>query len=130
MEVDGVRQLLISGSPRRANGRHDAASRRVQLLVARSTGTEGELLDPVPAERRMRVAVDEPGNRAEASAVELFHGAGRREIEVAHSPHRLDALAVAEHESVLDDLELTEVPPAERSGATRRRHDLTQVADQ
>ena len=97
--------------PRRRDGREDAAARRVQLLVARAAGAERELVDAVAAERRMRVAVDEPGNRAEPGAVELLDLAVDR-LEVAHPPDRGDRLAAAEDVRVLDHVDRAQVGAA------------------
>ena len=66
--LDGLAQPLLPRLARRAHGREDPAAGRVQLLVARAAGAKRELLDAVAAERRMRVAVDEAGDRAEPTA--------------------------------------------------------------
>ena len=101
---------------RRRDGREDAAARRVQLLVARAAGAQRELADAVAAERRMRVAVDEPRHGAEPGAVELLDLAVERR-EVAHPPDRLDRLAVAEDVRVLDHVDRAQVGAARRPAA-------------
>ena len=88
----------------------------MQLLVARAAGAQRELVDAVAAERRVRVAVDEPRDRAEPAAVDLVDVAVERR-QVAHPPHRLDRVAVAEDVRVLEHLDLAERGP--RSGASR-----------
>src|SRR5439155_134330 len=85
---------------RRANGREDAASRGVELLVPGAAGAERELLDAVASERGVRVTVDEPGDGAEAPTVELLDLAVESR-KVAHAPHGLDQAVDAEHECVL-----------------------------
>ena len=66
MPLDRLEEPAPAGGPRRPDGREDAAARGVQLLVARTARAQRELLDAVAAERRMRVAVDEPRDRAAA----------------------------------------------------------------
>ena len=71
--LDGARAgRRRSGGPRRRDGREDAAAGGVQLLVARAGRAQRELLDAVAGERRVRVAVDEARDGAEAAAVELL----------------------------------------------------------
>ena len=72
MPLDSDAQSVGVQRARRPDGREDAAACRVQLLVARAARAQGELLDAVAAERGMRVAVDEPRQRAETAAVELL----------------------------------------------------------
>ena len=79
----------------------------MQLLVARATRTERELVDAVAAESRVRMAVDETGDRAPPAAVELDDIA-LEPREVAHPPHRFDRVAGAEHVRVLEDLDRAE----------------------
>ena len=71
--LDRGAEAVLAGRAGGAYGREDAASTRVELLVAGPRGAERELLDPVAAERRMGMAVDKAGNRAEAAAVHLDH---------------------------------------------------------
>ena len=102
----------------------------MELLVARAAGAERELADAVAAERRMRVAVDEPGHGAEPGAVELLDLAVER-LEVAHPPDRGDRLAAAEDVGVLDHVDRTQVGAARRLPRARRgRRDLGEVAEE
>src|SRR4051812_19240336 len=68
----GGDELSLAALARRANGGQDPATRRVQLLVARATGAQRELLDAVAEKGRVGVAVDQARDRAEARAVELL----------------------------------------------------------
>src|SRR5205085_9401186 len=108
----GVAQPRLARFAGGTHGREDAAAARVQLLVARAAGPERELVDTVAAERGVRVAVDEAGDRAEAAARELLDLAVERR-QVAHPPDRLDRLAAAEHERVLEHVHLAERAAAE-----------------
>ena len=92
---------------RRSDGRQDAAARRVQLLVARASGAERELLDPVAAEAGVGVAVDQPGQRAAPPSVDLDEVALER-LQVAHAADGRDRVAVDEHVRVLQQLDLSE----------------------
>jgi hypothetical protein len=69
--LDGAPETLLARRTRGADGRQDPAAGRVQLLVARPDRPERELVDAVAAERRVRVAVDEPRERAQPAAVEV-----------------------------------------------------------
>ena len=111
--LDRCAQAVLAGRPRRADGREDAAAGGVQLLVARAAGAERELVHAVAAERGVRVAVDEARDRAQAAAVELDDVAVERR-QVAHPPDRLDRVAGAEDERVLEHLDLAERRAAER----------------
>ena len=62
----------------------------------------------------MGVAVDEAGHRGEAAAVELLDLTVKRR-EVLHATDGLDRGSGAEHERVLDDIDLGKRPTAERS---------------
>ena len=78
----------------------------------------------------MRVAVDEPGDRAQAAAVELVDVA-RERPEVAHAAEGLDLAAVAEDVRVLVHEHVTEVATANGRRSTRRRRgELREVADE
>ncbi len=129
MAFHGCAQAVLPGGTRGAHGREDPAAASVQLLVARPCSAERELLDSVAAERRMRVTVDEAGDRAAAGRVELVHLAVERR-QVAHPSHRLDRLAPAEDVGVLDHLDLAERSAAQRRRATRGRRELREVADE
>ena len=127
--LDAREQLGLAERTGRGDGREDAASSSVQLLVARAGCTEGELLRPVAAERGMRVAVDQPGDCARPAPVELLELA-LRHLEVTHAPDRLDRRPVAEHVGVLDHLDRAEVGGPRRQGAGVRRRDLGEIADE
>jgi hypothetical protein len=101
----------------------------VELLVGRACSPERELLDPVAAERGMRVAVDESRNRAEPATVDLEDVAVHR-LEVSHAPDGGDRLALAQDVRVLDDVDRAEVGAAERRPSTRGRHELRERADE
>ena len=129
MLQDGGEQVRLAGRSCRTDGREDPAACRVQLLVARPAGTERELVDAVAAERRVRVAVDEPRHGAEATALHL-HDLAVECWEVAHPPHGLDRLAGAEDEGVLDHLDSAERRPPQRSSHARRRRELREIAQE
>ena len=127
--LDRFTQALLAGRARRADGREDAAAGRVQLFVARAARAKRELLDAVAAERDVRVAVDEPRNRAERAAVELLDVAVERR-EVGHAPYGGDRRALAEDVRVLDQLDLAERAASERGVRSRRRRELCEIADE
>ncbi len=60
---DLVGQRVEPGSARGLDRREDAAAGRVDLLVGGAARAPVELVDPVAGEARVRVAVDEPGDR-------------------------------------------------------------------
>ena len=129
MAPDRGAEPVLAGGAGRADGREDAAAGGVQLLVARAGRAERELLDAVAPEARVRVAVDEPGDRAEAAPVELDDVA----VERGRSRHPADGddrVAVAEDVRVVEPLDVAERAP--RSGAPRagRRRQLLEVADE
>jgi hypothetical protein len=126
---DGLAQAFLAGGTRRPHGREDSAPSGVQLLVRRTRGAQGELLDPVAAEAGVGVAVDEPGHRAEASAVQLLDLAVERR-QLAHAAGRRHAPVLAEQERVLDQDGLAQGAPAQRRGRARRRGELLEVADE
>ena len=101
----------------------------MQLLVRRARGAERELLDPVARKARVRVAIDEAGNRAASPTVDFDDVAVDR-LEIAHSPDRHDLRPVAEDERVLDDRDLAEQRSAQRRCVAGRRHELADVADE
>jgi hypothetical protein len=59
----------------------------------------------------MRVTVDEPGDGAEATAVELLDVRPERR-ELAHAPHALDLAVPAQDEGVLVDVDGAELGSA------------------
>ncbi len=127
--LDPLPDLIGVERARRPDGREDPAAGGVQLLVARAPGAERELVDAVAAERRVRVAVDEARDGAEPAPVELLQLAAERR-QVAHPPDRLDAVAGAEDEGVLDHLDVGELPPAARESPGGGRRDLREVANE
>jgi hypothetical protein len=101
----------------------------VQLLIARASGTERELIDTVAPERRVRVAIDETRDRAQPAAVELDELAveGR---EIAHPAHSLDRLSVAEDEGVFEYRDVAEGRAAQGRTGSGRRGQLRQIANE
>ena len=97
--------------PRRTGRRQDPAARGEELLVRRTAAPQRELVRAIAGERRVRVAVDEPGDRREPSAVDLLDVAVERR-QVAHSADLLDE---ARHASGRTR------PRRPRSGRARRR---------
>ncbi len=129
MLQDGGEQARLAGSSCRADGREDPAACRVQLLVARPAGTERELVDAVAAERRVRVAVDEPRHGAQATALHL-HDLAAECGKVAHPPHGLDRVAGAEDEGLLDHLGIAERRSPQRRSTACRRRELREIAEE
>ena len=68
----GFPETVLAGGPSRLDGRQDPAPCGVQLLVARSASAKLEFAHTIPCEAHVRVAVDQPGDRAETAAVELL----------------------------------------------------------
>jgi hypothetical protein len=101
----------------------------VQLLVARAARPQRELLDAVAAERRMRVAVDEPREPAQPAPVELLDVAGDRS-ELGHAPERLHLAVAAEHVGVLEHRHVAQHRAPQRRRGGRRRRQLRKVANQ
>ena len=108
MRAHGGGELFGAGCTRRADGGHDSASRRVQLLVGRAGRAERELLHAVAGKAGVRVAVDEPGDRAEPAPVDLVHLAVELR-KVAHAADGLDRSAGAEDVRVFDHVDLGEL---------------------
>src|SRR3954451_22980089 len=113
MPFDCHAQLVLARRPRRLHRRQDPATRGMELLVARSRGTQRELLYAVSDKARVRVAVDEPRNRAEAPSVDLGEVA-RRRLEVAHLAGCDDAPSLTQDEGLLDNLNVTKRRAAQR----------------
>src|SRR5215212_825834 len=63
MAFDGRPELFLASCPCRGHRRPDAAAGSVDLLVASPRGAQLELGRPVLEEGRVRVAVDETGQR-------------------------------------------------------------------
>ena len=129
MAEDRLAETVLPGLASRSDGREDASARRVQLLIARSGCAQGELAGPIACKTRVRVAVDEAGNRAEATPVELGDVAGER-TEVAHPPGRRNHTVLAEQEGVFPHVDLAERLLAQGRVLAGRRHQLGQVADE
>ena len=101
----------------------------MQLLVARAGRAQRELSDSVAGEARVRVAVHEPGDRTQASPVEL-EDVARECPEVGHAAGRNDHAALGEHERVLDELDLAELAPAQGRCAASMGDELREIADE
>lgn len=114
MPCDERIERHLSRGTRGSRRREDASAGREKLVVRGASGAQRELVDAVAGKRRVRVAVDETGDRTEATAVEFFPRTGQR-TEGGHRPHGHDAIAVKEDIRILDDLDAAEVLP--RSGA-------------
>jgi hypothetical protein len=89
------------------DGREDSAARGVELLVRGAGRALGELLDPVTREARVRVAIDESGDRAQPTAVQLDDVAAER-AEILHAADTGNATLLAEDVRIFDDLDLPE----------------------
>ena len=122
-------QAVFAGGPRRPDGGEDAAARVVQLLVARASGPERELVDPVAGEAGMRVAVDEAGQRAQAAAVELLDVAVEW-LEIAHRADRRHEATLGQEVRVFDDLDFPERATAQRRLPPGRGHELREVSNE
>ena len=114
--LDGRTQVVGTAGARRPHRREDPPARGVQLLVARAAGSQRELLDAVAEKARVRVAVDEPGDRAQSAAVELLDVAVEGEPrELVHRSGHGDPPPLAEDECLFDDLDFAERSAADRS---------------
>ena len=127
MSLGRCRQLVLARGARRSHGGKDPAACCVQLLIAGAGGAQRELADAISGERRMRVAVDEPWDRGQATAVDLDDITLDR-AEVGHPPHRFDRAAMAQDKRVLHDLDRRELWPTQWRFAQPRRGDLREVA--
>src|SRR5439155_10654933 len=125
----GPGERFLPGRPRRTDGREDAATGSMQLLVTRSAGSQGELRDPVAAEAGMRMAVDETGDRAEATSVELFDILVEWP-EVAHPADRSYEPVATEEICILDQLDVREPLAAQWGITPSRRRELAEIADE
>jgi len=83
----------------------------------------------VAGERRVRVAVDEPGDCSKATTVDLRHVAVELR-QVAHPADVLDAPLVNDDVGVLDNLDPAEHLAAERRGTAGRRRELREVTNE
>ena len=122
-------ELGPGGRAGRADGRHDPAPGRVQLLVRRASGAERELVHSISREAGMRMTVDEPWDGGKAAAVDLLDLAVERP-EVAHATGRLDPAVVAEDVRVLHHFDVTEGAPAQRRCGSRVGDQLRQIPDE
>ena len=129
MQPDAIEERVLVECTRRADRREDPAARRVQLLVRRAGRAQRELLDPVAAERGMRVTVDEARHGAEPAAVELLDLV-RQGRQVAHPADRLDAPGAAEQIRVVDHVDVGERTPTQRQDALHRGRELREPANQ
>src|SRR5438874_11053422 len=100
----------------------------MELLVARAGRPQGELLDTVAREARVRVTVDQAWDGAEAAAVDFDHVAARR-LQVSHLARLHDVAAVAQDEGTLDDPHVAERRSAQGGVRASRRRELRQVAN-
>ncbi len=126
---DDLAKRVRAGRAGRAGRGQDPASRGEKLLVGRSGGAQSELVRTVAGERRVRVAVDEPGDGAEPTTVDLVHVAVDAG-ETHHGAERLDQPVAHENECVLHDLDLAEGGAAQRCPRSGWRRELREVADE
>ena len=110
MPAQRLAQPLAPGLPSCAYGREDAAPGSVELLVARPGGTQRELIDAIAAKARVRVTVDQPGDRTQAARVQHVDIAAELR-ELSHLPDSRDQPVLAEHERVLQNVDLPEGAP-------------------
>jgi hypothetical protein len=121
-------QTVFPGRSCGADRGEDPTAARVQLLVGRTRGSKRKLLDAVAREARVRVAIDETGNRAATASVD--HVDLRvRDLELAHAADGLDPSLRAEHVRVLDHLDVRQ-PTQRRLVSCARRRELLEVANQ
>ncbi len=83
----------------------------------------------IAGERRVRVAVDEPGDRREPSAVDLLDVAVERR-QVAHAADLLEETVTHQDVRVLDDVDPAERVAAKRCAVARRRRELGEVSNE
>ena len=114
----------------RADRAQDPAAGGMELLVARSASAQRILLDPVTAEARVRVTVDQARHRAPPATVDLDRLLATNGLEISHAPHRGHATTLGEHVRVLDHLDLPEGRSAQGSGVSGRRGELREIADE
>ena len=101
----------------------------MELLVRRAARAQRELLDAVACEARVRVTVDEPGDRAEPASVELVDLAVETR-QVTHAADGLDRRARTEDVRVLEHLNLAERASAQRRGDAGGSRELCEIADE
>src|SRR5919201_3222619 len=108
MTLERFGQAGLARFAHRPNGREDPASRRVELLVGDAARAQVEFLRPVAGEARVRVAIDESGDRRAPATVQLFDVV----VETTQFSHGADArhpTVLAENVSVIDDRQLSEL---------------------
>ena len=120
---------VLAGRSSRLDGRQDSAAGRMELLVARSARAQLELNGAVARETRMRMAVDETGERTQPPPVELLD-VSVEHTEVGHLPHFGDAALLAEDERAFEDVDPPEIGAPKRRLGAGRGHDLVEVADE
>jgi hypothetical protein len=101
----------------------------MQLFVARPGRAQGELLDPVSSEARVRVAIDEARDSAQPAAVKLGDLTAEP-AQVAHPAGCRDPAVLAENERILDDIHLAERLPAQGHLVARGGRELREVANE
>src|SRR5919198_1352407 len=84
--------------------RENAAARSRELLVTGTAGPQLELVHPIAREARMRVTVDQPRQRAEASPVELLDLTVER-LELSHAAEGGDSPVLAEDVRILEHVD-------------------------
>ena len=84
---------------------------------------------PVAGEAGVRVAVDEPRDRAVPAAVELLDVAVERR-QVTHAAHGCDPAVLAEHVRVLDHVDARRARGRAAARRPRRRRELGEIADE
>src|SRR5215213_6277906 len=100
----------------------------MKLFVGRATRAEVELVHPVSGEARVRMAIDEPRDRAETAGVELRDVLAELR-HIGHRPDLDDPPLLAENVRVSGDAHLPESWPAQGSFASPRRDGLRQVTN-
>jgi hypothetical protein len=101
----------------------------VELLVARPTRTQGELVDAISGEAGVRVAVDETRNGGKSTTVHLDYVV----TEGGEPPHRADLrdpTGLAEDVRVGGELERAQRSTSERCRPAGRCRHLREVANQ
>ena len=118
MARDVLGERVESGGSRRLDRREDAAARRVQLLVAGAVRAPVVLVDAIPGEAGMRVAVDEARDGDHPERVD-DHGV------IGQLEPRAQIEAVSDRDDLAElrgdpDVALEHVDLAERGAAQRR----------
>src|SRR6476620_4225445 len=129
MPAHRVAEPILAGCAGRLDGGQDAATRCVQLLVARAARAQFELTGTAPCEARMRVTVDEPRKRAQAASIELLDVSAER-TEVGHAPHLDDPSVLAQDVCVFHDLDASKIGAPQRRLRSRGRDCLHKVANE